>query len=201
MTRRTPSQFWSFKICRRTFLKYTKFADLLILRLSNCERVRRVAGNGLFELPLCLQISICDSWQVVDRRQLTSTALFAAATYVRTLVYVHRDQPAGTESTHEFIYFRNDTRILRCSYLMEYVRMYSCTSEAWVSNEIVTRSCWSHNGTKSLASWVVFSLLLLLCQLVLYVIHIRTTRYCAELFGFVARSNWLLLVYTWCVAR
>ena len=40
--RRTLSQFWSFKIRRTTFLNYLKFANLLITRLSNCERVRQV---------------------------------------------------------------------------------------------------------------------------------------------------------------
>ena len=39
--RRTFSQFCSFKIRRTTILNYIKFADLLIARLQNWERVRR----------------------------------------------------------------------------------------------------------------------------------------------------------------
>ena len=38
-TRRTLSQYWNFKISRTTFLNYMKPADLLILRLWNCESV------------------------------------------------------------------------------------------------------------------------------------------------------------------
>ena len=41
-SRRTLSQFWSFKIRHTTFLNYIKFVNLLIKRLNNCERVRRV---------------------------------------------------------------------------------------------------------------------------------------------------------------
>ena len=40
-SRQTLSQFWSFKIRRTTFLNYINYADLLIFRLLNCERVRR----------------------------------------------------------------------------------------------------------------------------------------------------------------
>ena len=40
-SRRTFSQFCSFKIRRTTLLDYIKFADLLILMLLNGERVRR----------------------------------------------------------------------------------------------------------------------------------------------------------------
>ena len=52
-SRRTLSQFWSFKIRRTTFLNYIKFADLLILRLWNCEKFRRVASTigFLTEIP------------------------------------------------------------------------------------------------------------------------------------------------------
>ena len=44
-----PDQPFNFKIFRRTCLSYTKSADLLILRLNNCERVGRVreVGNDL----------------------------------------------------------------------------------------------------------------------------------------------------------
>ena len=41
-TRRTLSQFWSFKIHRAAFLNYIKLAGLLTTRLWNCERVGRV---------------------------------------------------------------------------------------------------------------------------------------------------------------
>ena len=41
-SRRTLSQFRSFKIRRTTFSNYIKSADFLILRLCNCKRVRRV---------------------------------------------------------------------------------------------------------------------------------------------------------------
>ena len=40
-TRPTLSQYWSFKIRRTTFLKYMKFADLLIVRHLNCEKAGR----------------------------------------------------------------------------------------------------------------------------------------------------------------
>ena len=43
--RRTLSQFWNFKIRGTTFLDYMKFADLLILRLCNCERARRAFAS------------------------------------------------------------------------------------------------------------------------------------------------------------
>ena len=36
------SQFWSLMIRRSTFLSYVKFADVLILKLCNCERASRV---------------------------------------------------------------------------------------------------------------------------------------------------------------
>ena len=51
-TRRTLSQFWCFKIRRTTFLKYIKFLDLLMLRLENCERVRRVLVSVCFSFCL-----------------------------------------------------------------------------------------------------------------------------------------------------
>ena len=45
-TRRTLSQICSFKIRRKTFLSFIKFTYyLLILRLYNCERARRVNGS------------------------------------------------------------------------------------------------------------------------------------------------------------
>ena len=48
-TRRTLSQFWSFKIRRTTFPNLIKFADLLIRRLQNSERVRRERRTTDFE--------------------------------------------------------------------------------------------------------------------------------------------------------
>ena len=44
-TRRTLSQFRSFKIRCKTFLNFIKFADPLILGLWNCESVRRVSRS------------------------------------------------------------------------------------------------------------------------------------------------------------
>ena len=41
-SRRTLAQFWSIIARRKTFLNYIKFADHLIVRLWNCERVRRL---------------------------------------------------------------------------------------------------------------------------------------------------------------
>ena len=41
-SQRALSQFWSSKIRHRALLNKIKFADLLILRLDNCESVRRV---------------------------------------------------------------------------------------------------------------------------------------------------------------
>ena len=58
-TWQTLSQFWSFKIRRTTFLNNIKFDDLLILKLRNCEMVRRAFHmfdglDSLFRLDLNL---------------------------------------------------------------------------------------------------------------------------------------------------
>ena len=45
-SRPTFSQTWSSNIRRTTLLSFIKFADLLILRLWNCERAGRVAWFG-----------------------------------------------------------------------------------------------------------------------------------------------------------
>ena len=47
-SRRTLLQFWSFKIRHSTLLSYIRFADLLILRLLNCGRVRRAGTTTTF---------------------------------------------------------------------------------------------------------------------------------------------------------
>ena len=58
IARPTLSQLWSFKISHTTLLNYTKWSDLLILRLCNCERAGRASSlvfsfrDGLAEIPL-----------------------------------------------------------------------------------------------------------------------------------------------------
>ena len=58
--RLTLSQFGSFEIRRTMFLNDTKSADLLILRLWNCERSGRAASKLYLPIPIaaCLPFSM-----------------------------------------------------------------------------------------------------------------------------------------------
>ena len=49
-SRRTLSQFWSFKICRTMFQNYRKSSDVLFLRLLNCEISGRVESLVPFKM-------------------------------------------------------------------------------------------------------------------------------------------------------
>ena len=64
---RNISQLWSFKCSRDTLLSYLEIADLLILKLSNCETARRVAGA----LSLSQPVNPI-SWLETERAQLTA---------------------------------------------------------------------------------------------------------------------------------
>ena len=87
-TRLTLAQFWSFKI-RRTTLSYIKFADLLIFRLYNCERVRHVTKsywNGLVIRGWLKQIN----WQSIKADIFQANS--HEDSFLKILLYLHPDQ-------------------------------------------------------------------------------------------------------------